>query len=668
MKKYFSVFIALMVFLSSTAFADCFDFMKASHTSFEAEFEMSLDIDSNFDFLNSLPAADTISKFVDMEKLFKGLSGSEYTGNMKFSANDEFTKMQASFEMFSKVPININRNFKLTTESVYGIWIDYDITDETAPKIDLIYACPILDKYLYIDMVSLFEDEGRDISEIISFIKEMTSEESRKELTDKLVEAVKNNSAAVENGSKVSIKITNAQLKELMKSIFQISKERAEKFYDDDDAEIEDVDGAITDFSEAFDKMQIFADDAMVIEVDRNPNGTISTEQERINFAIDLKSIFEAFGGTMVTEAPAVLNFSLIESVKYSKINGKVNVELPYLTSSNSINFEEFKANSAYMPDPDWDGERCQHEENIYIHDKYIPTEEGGIYCSLNDFTDDLSRFGYDYAIKRDGSIVTLTEKNGLDRFTEAQISLDSAAVIVDSTEYSAESKAITSGRKVYVDLKTLELIFGFLPDNAVVYLDDNDYSAGFTRKSPQCHHSQEEIDALNSVADYEYNGCEHFQYVYTNDSRLYRGKPFFALRDTVSGLFDYGIYDENGEYIDSSAFYELGYENGVVTLTDLYGKESFNTVTLINGSNKINIDGNIFYAENPVEIYDGTTYVDFSTVNALFGAEISYQTLRYNSGYFDDELGINVPSGFSYYAMLTRRLPTCTHFDVQPY
>ncbi|MBO4896911.1 MAG: hypothetical protein J5590_01270 [Clostridia bacterium] len=668
MKKYISILISLMVFLSSTAYADCFDFMKATYTSFEAEFDISLDIDSNFDFLDSLPAAQYIRNFVDFEGLSKGLSESEYSGNMKVSANEEFTKIQASFEMFSKVPVNINRNFKMTTESVYGIWIDYDITDETAPKIDLIYACPVLDKYLYIDMVSLLEDEGMDISGIISVIKDITGEESRKEIIDKIVDAVKDNSGAVENGSKVSIKISNEQLKELIKSILEISKESAKKFYDDDAAEIEDIDGAFSDFTDAFDEMKIFADDAIVIEVDRNADGTIREGQERINFAIDLQSIFESSGGTMVTEAPAVLDFSIIESVKYSKINQKVNVELPYITSSNSISFDELKSNPVYTADPDWDGERCQHEESIFMYGKYIPTDEGGIYCSLNDFTAKLRPFGYDYAVITDGSLVTLTEKNGLDRFTEAKISLDSTAVIVDGTEYSAGSKAIVSGKKICVDLKTLELIFGFMPYYAVVHLDGNDYSAQFSRKSPQCHHTQEEIEAQYTGAYDEYNGCDHFQYVYTKDSRPFRGKPFFALRDTVGGLFDYDIYDENGEYSDSSSFYELGYENGVITLTDLYGKESFNTVTFTNGSNEINIDGNIFCADNPVEIYDGTTYVDFSTVKALFGAEISYQKLEYNSGYFDDELGVDVPAGFSYYATLTRRLPTCTHLDAEPY
>ena len=665
MKKIFSLLIAVTVFWGSTAFADCFDFMKETYTSFEAEFDMSIDVDSDLEVLNTIPGMEYARKFVDVEGLVKGLSESEYTGNVKFSANDKFTRMQASFEMFSKVPIKVNKNLKITTEAVYGIWVDCDITDENEPKIDYIYASPVFDKYLYIDMVSLFEDEGKDISEFITLLKSMTGEEGRKEITDKMVEILKNNSSAEENGLKVTITLTNDQLKEFVLQVFDFAKEKAQVLYEADDVEMNDIDEAFSTFSEGFEKMHLFADDAIVIEVTKNPNGTIRNEFEKINFEIDLGSVFEAFGGTLVTDSPGVIKYSLSESFKYSNVNQRVDVKLPVLTNSNSINFDEFINNSVYMPDPDWDGENCLHEENAYLYGKYIPTDAGGVYCSVNDFADRLSRYGYEFDIKTEDNLVTLTEKSGLDRFTEAKISLDSPAVWVDGEEYSADSKAILSGKEICVDFKTLELIFGFLPSSAAVYLESNTFSAYFTRKSPQCHHSQEVID---SYTDSEYDYCDHFQYIYTREDRLYRGKPYFILRYAVGGLFDYDEYDESGEYIESSSNYELSYDNGVVTLVDICGNEDFNTVIFTNGSNEINIDGNIFYAENPVEIENGTTYVDFSTIKAIFGAEISYQTLQYENGYFDEELGINVPSGFVYNATLTRRLPTCTHEDVEPY
>lgn len=665
MKKVFALFVAVTVFLGSTAFADCFDFMKVMYTSFEAEFEMSLDVDDNLEALNAIPGMDYLRKFVDVEGLARGLSESEYTGNVKFSANDKFTKMQASFEMFSKVPIKINKNLKVTTESVYGIWIDYDITDESEPKIDYIYASPVFDKYLYIDMVSLYEDEGKDISELITFLKSITGEEGRKELTDKVVEVFKNNSNAEEKGQKVTITLTSDQLKEFILQVFDIAKEMAQNLYEEDEFEMNSAEEAFSDFSEAFEKMQLFADDAVVIEVTVNPSGMIRSEHEKINFEIDLESVFEAFGGTLVTENPGVIKYSLSESFKYSNVNQRVDVKLPVLTDSNSIDFDEFKNSSVYMPDPDWDGENCLHEENAYLYGKYIPTDKGGVYCSVNDIANRLRGYGYEFEIKTEDGLAVLTEKSGADRFAEAKISLDSPAVWVDGEEYSADSKAVLSGKEVYVDFKTLELIFGFLPGYATVYLESNTFSANFTRKSPQCHHSQEEI---NAYTDEEYDYCDHFQYIYTSEDRPYSGKPYFVLRSAVQALFDYDEYDEDGEYIDSSSNYDLSYDNGVVTIVDTCGKESFDTVVLTNGSNEINIDGNIFIAENPVEIENGTTYVDFSAINAIFGTDISYQTLQYENGYLDDEFGINIPSGFVYHATLIRRLPTCTHEDAEPY
>ncbi|MCR4718472.1 MAG: copper amine oxidase N-terminal domain-containing protein [Firmicutes bacterium] len=658
MKKFLSIFIAMMLVLNSTAFADDFDFLKASYTSCEAEFEMSMNVGGGLDFLNAIPQMEYIRNYVDLNGLAKGLSESEYTGKLKFNANEEFTKMQASFEVFSKVPLKVNKNLKVTTESVYGMWIDYDITDENAPKLDYIYASPMLDKYLYIDLVSVIENNGNDIAEYISLIKNMTGKEGRKEITDKMVEVIKNNSNVSGRGSKVTITITDEQMKELIVQAIDIAKESVQKVYKENSTYQEEIDDAFSGISEFLDKIQIFADEAAVIEYNKNADGTIKSVNEKINLAIDLNSIAEATGGTMITEDSAIIKYSLFESANYSKINKSVTVDFPKLTEDNSIDFDELNNNLYYQPDYDWDGDNCWHEENIYLYGDYIPTDESGLYCSLNSFVDNLSRYGYDFDVKKDSSFVTVTEENGLERFTEAKISLDSPSVWIDGEEYSADNKAILSDGKVYVDLKTLELIFGASPNYATIYLDKNQFNASFSRKSPQCHHTQEEIDSQNDT-EYEDDYCEHFQHVYTYDDRPYRGKQYFILRDVVEQMFDYE------GYIDHDLYYALRYDNGVVTLTDLYGKERFNTVIIKNGSNEINIDGNIFYADAPVEIENGTTYIDSSAVNAIFGAEINYSTLEYNNKYFDDELGMNIPSRFLYHATLTRKLPTCTHGDI---
>ena len=158
------------------------------------------------------------------------------------------------------------------------------------------------------------------------------------------------------------------------------------------------------------------------------------------------------------------------------------------------------------------------------------------------------------------------------------------------------------------------------------------------------CHHTQEEIDAIDSGEYTDDYYCEHYQAEAIYSDIPYNGTKYVPLREIAY-------------LMTNSDEPTLTYDNGVVTFADLTGTESFKTLVFTVGSNVIYKDGEAYVASAPVAEYDDVVYIDVKAVKDLLGFDEYDPSIFYNFG----DYGIESEN---YNATFARKNPACKHSD----
>lgn len=657
MKRIFCLVIVLMMCVSTVVFADDYDFFSTSYNSYEADISVTMTVNEPMTVLNLISQISGIDNFVNLQLLAESICNSTTTGVIKLNSSSDYTKAKVSYEISEVVPVDINRNFRLTAEMKIGMWVEWDISDELNPVFKYIMQQPLADKYISVDLVELMEEAGISAPDFISSIKGYMQKDYLDSLNLKMTDIWRNNSVLTKTGNKVTITLTDEQLENMIADLMDFVIEEFDDnedynlLYDGETGYISEILPNSEDVKKFFDKYNFFDETAIVMEYTTTPAGALKTSSACINMDIDMKKVLEELGIQDFSSGDS-LKFSVKSDVEYKSVNGNVNVEFPVLSEEDIIDFEDFlyvDYDYAY----EWDTENCYHDESDYLYVDYVPAAKDTFYVPIKEITDYGNYYGYNYDLSLNGADVVLKETSGKDVFSEVKMTIDSNEITVDGTAFTLPNPVIMSGGLLYVDTCALKNIFGFEIGYARIDLEPNELSIRLERRSPQCHHTDEEI---NSWEDDYYDGydeyideCEHYQYCYVASEYPYDGIPYVKLRDVLDEMY---YYNEDS--------YGVVYDNGVVTITDNTGTENFESIVFTVGSSTCVVDGvEKTVGAEVVEYYD-SLYVDIAMIIDIFEFELSDSALYYGAYY--DEATNTESFRLTYETGMERKLPTCTH------
>ncbi len=649
MKRVVSLVMVLMLCFSLTAFADEYDFLSKPINSYEAGISVTMSVNEPMTVLNLISRAAGMDSVVNLQLLAEGLCNSTNTGVVKLNSNSDYTKMQLSYEIYSVVPANINRNFKLSAEMAYGMWLKWDITDELNPVIEYITQQPMSDKYMSVNLVELMENQGISLPDYVSSIKKFFNEENMRTIGDKTADILRKNSSLKTSGSKVTINVTADQMVTLVSQIIEFiideydDNEEFDLLYEGKTGYLSDILPTTEQIKEFFDDIKLFDENALVMEYIKTPAGVLKSSTVSVNFDIDLDYILKEMDIKPLANESKNIKFSINAKSDYSKVNQNVKVEFPALTPENSTTMQEY-IDSFNTYEYEWNGENCYHDEYVHTYSDYVPAKDNNFYVSLPKLTESLKNYGYSYAIVRTDNDIVLTEDSGKEYFNKVQMTIGSNDIYIDGVQYTASVPTALSASQIYVACDGIEAIFNLNMQYASVYLDSNNQTCSFERRSPQCHHTDEEI------YNYDYEYCEHYQNLYLASQYPYDGTGYIKLRDVIDRMYNY------------SGGCDISYDSGTVTITDPVASQGFSEIKITAGSNEYLVDGSLITCGSPAVEYFDSMYIDDYAAVGIFGFELGSPTLEFRKNYSEDGTYLGMIS--EYNIELWRKSPGCPHTD----
>ena len=649
MRRVTCLIVVFMLVFCIAAQADSYDELKTSYKSGRGDISITFSV-PNPESITKLFAAQEdedygfFGFFADWNEIISSIANTKCVGVVKFNANDTYEKLQLSYEINSVVPLKLNKNMSFTGEFKAGMWINADLSDEMNPKLEYIFSSPASSKYTKFDLIDSMRSSGGSAANFASEIKKFIAKSRSDEMQSKLIDILRNNSTVTSaKGSKMIIKLSDKQMQNYIGEVLEYMSQQL-----NDNGGFEELasgEYGIGDFSvtkddvdEFFDEYGIFAKDAYTIEISRGRSNVITSSIQTLNFSIDLYEISDG-------EEDGTIDFSVSAAVNLSGLNSNIKVEYPVLTAENTIDIGNMTNN---WSDGGWGTDNCNHDEYVWIETDYIYSEDLDVYVDLKDVTRVMSRYGYTteditssakrngyiYETDMSGNTVILSEKSGKDRFKTAQITLDTPNVIIDGESYTAGKNAFSKDGRVYVDYGTIQRIFGF---NDISYctvdIDENKLQLSVDRRSPLCHHTDEEIE--NWYYDYPddggYYNNDYFEYntsLYTYSQMPYSGIEYVSLGDVVGATYC------NNE--TKAAYATADYKT--FTLTDNTGLEKFKTFSVTDGSDVLTMDGEQIKMKSPAKVYKGDMYLDTDAIKTIFGYKTKDAWLDYREGYYDDE------------------------------
>lgn len=612
MKRVLGFVLVFMLLFGICAEADAYDDIFMPYKSGKSDVSFSVKFD-NAKLLEKLMTQGAYEfGFLDTKLLTESLSGNTGSGVIKFTSDNKYSKIKMSCELTYTLPVRLNTNVSLTGEIRLGYWLDIDLTDAQNPKFVFILSNPFMNKYMKYDITNAMSRDGYDTAEIVSELKGFFNEENINNVKNALADIMRKNSSVSTNGSKAKITFTDKQLSEYIKGVVEyFNTAFAEKSIFSSGTpggyltyNTLNGDGLKPFFDE--NGNSIFAENACTVEIIKDKSGDITECTQTINFA----------AGNSDDEK---INITFSMHADYSMRGGDVKVDMPNLTAENT-----FDMNQIGFPQNDaWDTDDCLHNEYIYVYSDYIPSDDSNVYINLKELTDFLKVYGYKYKITNEENTVILSETSEKEYFKTAEFGINSDKVTVNGVQIDADKNTVLKDGDLYVDANTLGKLFKLNDDRDIlVNLIDNKLSFDVSRKSPQCHHTTEEIFAQpDDDDDYENDGIK---WIYTESEMPYNGVMYVGLADVI-----YQTY-----YYSEAAASNLVFNNGTVTFTDYTGTEKFHEVSVTNGSDTAVIDGKNFKMNNPAVIYEGHMYVGTELFKELFGYEISDAELSNYSEY----------------------------------
>ena len=324
MKRILSLILALMMCLSVTAFADDYDILNTQYKSYKADISVTMTVNEPMTVLNLIAEASGMENVINLQLLAESLMNSSSTGVVKLNSNEDYTKMTMSYEVYSVTPMSLNRNLSLTAEMAFGMWLEWDITDELNPVIKYVTQQPFSDKYISVDVAQMLKNQGVSVPDLVSSIKGYLSKERIDELNGKFVDIIRNNSSISAVGNRTAISLTAEQLENLIAEYMDViiaefdDNEDFDLLHDGDFGFVSDIFPDSEQIKEFFEEVKLFDETALTMEFVKNPNGTIKNASAGINMSIELAEALNYMEIEPVAGVPSTLKFSVNASTAYS--------------------------------------------------------------------------------------------------------------------------------------------------------------------------------------------------------------------------------------------------------------------------------------------------------------------------------------------------------------
>ncbi|HHV98495.1 MAG TPA: extracellular solute-binding protein [Clostridiaceae bacterium] len=359
MKRIISMVLALLILMPSlTAFASSDD--EILDALFDSEY-LSGELNYRITIDSKLP----LPAFLDADgNITEMLSNAEFLYNIKYDTSEDKKKTQAEMDICISLQGMDSLNMKY--------WIDFDLSDTENLKYKIIMKLADSEKFMYMDLVNDPDStEVQIMSDYIDNINAVRSEFT-KDYKSKLIPEYKEGKYVIILDEKV--------VKDLLKDIFtrissiafnyfavssaeakttgssvgiiggadgptavfitegNVSEDNSIEVFDTDEI-MQEFEKEIAEFFEKLKNVQLFDENAVVIEIELDDRNLIKNQKATINIKTNLAELMELYNtqNETVTKENSDIELSIVMDLSYSKINEQIDIEFPELTEENSI-------------------------------------------------------------------------------------------------------------------------------------------------------------------------------------------------------------------------------------------------------------------------------------------------------------------------------------------
>lgn len=478
MKRFVCFILASIMPLTMSVSAAGVDFLKEEYKSYESVAEISFTLNQPIKFLDSLSDFQPLSMFVNIRTLAESVFKSTSKATAKVSISDDYKKFRMSVEAAGEVPAQINENLSVSVLARSGMWIDLDLVNIEAPKLEIIAKTPYMDKYLHMDMSDEYNAELKSLAALYGKI---LNPDTLKDLTEKAADLLAEYGKVTYRGTKVTITMDDAAANEYIFGILELAAELVSENMSIDFSELlpalgdasaigiigaadgptaiyvgkSVADGFVSNLREAFKDITLFGKDG--ISVTYTLSGKyIKSAESNIHIFLDPNEICRVFGTDVAIEG--VADFTLHINQTYSNINRNIKIDFPVLTAKNSVTPADMYGYDAEV----WDSEAFI---NPYIdlceEGDYIAAGKNSAYFGVRNLFESATNDTFSLAYAN--GTVTVTADSGAYGFKTVSFNVGENRVVVDGVAQPLNYAPIEKDNRVFVDCGFVESVFGYV-------------------------------------------------------------------------------------------------------------------------------------------------------------------------------------------------------------
>lgn len=594
MKKILCMIMTFFIAVTSGAVsAGELDFLERAYTSYEETSSLTFELKQPLEILKLFNVGGNL-KIIDTQLFFETLADMNMTAVSKVDISSDYKKVKMSVEGKANIPMQINRNLKLTADTVTGMWIDMDFSDEENPKYTYIMQNPVTDKYITADVIALLHETNPENAEqYISFMKMLFNEDTVRELLKTTKKSMTENSSMTKSRGTYTFKFDDKGIKKFCFDIFEKLEPCITAAMDK--TEKAEYEKSIKNIKKAVSEFKTVGENGVLVKYTIAGNGNISAAETNVEVDINVYDIIAALTGFSadIDREECNINFELNIKNEYKNVNGTVKVSMPKITAENSVDINElYRQQSMASAEETWFSVET---------DAYKKYEDGEMAFPLRDIT---SAFGIpqENISCEDGIITVRGTENGINTFKTANIRENSNVMTVDGSTFELNTLVTEVNGRAFVDTSFVKYLFNAEYSYGTCDMQSGHVTVCFERL----------YDTGFAVEECDFDDYDMFCIYASSFFKAENGEILMPASDMLEG---FNIYSES-----------VGYENGILTVN---AKKPFKSLIAVAGSNIITVDGEERKMTSAAVENNRNIYVDKSFAEQAFG-------VKFMSGEFD--------------------------------
>ena len=598
MKRIICFIFFIAVLFNTAAFATEPDFMDKQYNSFEKSISMSFELQKPLRFFEHLDIPKGLDEFVDISGFFSSLEETEMTALVKFELDQENKRLKFSAESEMELPVTINDNYRIVSNTKNGVWLDVELSDRSNPKIMLVLKSPFLKKHLSVDIVDWTLDEyGEESLERTLDFFEIIMDKETSEIINRAAKNSLIKNAVIEKQERTyTIIMDGNSTSKFLSDIYTAMMPLLKGILPDEDINEDAFYQAVEETG--FDKIQDDFKLIMIYTLDEEDN--ISTVN--VTYEIDTNIYDEMVDEISEKEEKAPIedfdiSFKIGFMCEYKNMNEPQEITMPVLNEENSITLGEL-LDDPYEDDYNYDVTK----EKYYFYfevSNFVRSDDGTAMFPLREI---LKGFSIDdhTAVTYSNDVITISGKTtGPGRwFDTSEITVGYNELFKDGEMLWLDHAPVVVDDVTYVDASFVLNLFDANINNASKPYDSGKIMVSFSKN-------------YNYEPPMEYKRIWYD--IYTGEAIVLEDGTYAPSLDSVLYTFElpFDCIEPYGETkILGGSWFE-----------EAYGIKA--------GENKFYIDGIEYTLEHPVIESGGRIYVDTSFIEQMFGAE--YYKGQYN-------------------------------------